>query len=541
MFWAHHRLHAVLAAIVIALGGVGYAVSRPASKPKRELIHTQRSLAAAAVKEVDAHGQASRPNIIFVLTDDLSSNLDQYMPNLLQMQRDGLTFSNYFVSDSLCCPSRSSIFTGDFPHDTHVYNNVGRKGGFGSFYAHNDEDRTFATALQKAGYATAMMGKFLNGYLQSKGSAPVPDTYIPPGWSEWDVAGWGYNEFNYTMNSDGTIEQYGHAPSDYLTDVIAGKGIDFINRSVAARKPFMLELATFAPHSPYVPAPQDASDFPGLKAPRNPNFDVLPTNPPRWLASHKPLTPADIARINEVYRLRAQDVQSVDRMIGAIEETLVTDGITRNTYVVFSSDNGLHLGEYRLTPGKMTAFDIDIHVPLIVTGPGVKPDTTNNNMVENVDLAKTFSAIGGTSLASDGQSLLPLIQGEQVSDWRNAVLVEHDGARLRRNDPDFQQPSGGNPTSYQAMRTPDFLYVLYDDGETEFYNLRNDPFELHNIANQLTPGEASLLHSEIERMHHCHGGTQCWAAMHVNLGVVPPANGAPVTYGDAHSRRRRRR
>jgi N-acetylglucosamine-6-sulfatase len=540
MFWIHHRLHAVIAAIVLVAGGVSFAVTRPATTGKLDLIHTHRMLAAAARKQVFEHGPASRPNIIFVLTDDLSTNLDQFMPNVLQMQRDGLTFNNYFVSDSLCCPSRSSIFTGDFPHDTHVYNNVGPKGGFGSFYAHNDEDHTFATTLQNDGYDTAMMGKYLNGYLQNRGSAPVPDNYIPPGWDEWDVVGDGYGQFNYTMNSDGALEQYGAAPSDYLTDVIAGKGIDFINRSVAASKPFMLELATFSPHSPYVPAPQDTNDFPGLTAPRNPNFDVLPTNPPRWLAAHPPLGQTEIANLNQVYRLRAQDVQSVDRMIGAIDETLLADGITRTTYIFFSSDNGLHLGEYRLTPGKMTAFDIDIHVPLIVTGPGVKPGSSTNNIAENVDLAKTFTAIGGTTLPSDGHSLLPLIRGQSPADWRNAALVEHDGANLTLADPDFQQPSGGNPTSYQAMRTPDFLYVLYDDGETEFYDLKNDPFELHNIADQLTPYDSELLHVEIERMHHCHGGAQCWAAMHVDTELGPLTNAAPLPYGDANSRRRRR-
>src|SRR5690242_9366159 len=107
-----------------------------------------------------------RPNIVFVLTDDLSSNLVRYMPHVLAMERHGLTFTNYFVSDSLCCPSRASIFTGDFPHTTQVYGNFGTRGGFHAFHRRGEERHTFAVALSRAGYRTAMMGKYLNGYGQ---------------------------------------------------------------------------------------------------------------------------------------------------------------------------------------------------------------------------------------------------------------------------------------------------------------------------------------------------------------------------------------
>src|SRR5438067_2484569 len=91
-------------------------------------------------------GPTHRPNIVFVLTDDLSMDLLRFMPHVQAMERHGLTFRNYFVSDSLCCPSRSSIFTGEFPHDTHVFTNFGQDGGFQAFYAHGDQRRTFALA-----------------------------------------------------------------------------------------------------------------------------------------------------------------------------------------------------------------------------------------------------------------------------------------------------------------------------------------------------------------------------------------------------------
>jgi N-acetylglucosamine-6-sulfatase len=490
-----------------AASGSGHRHPPPATRPRRA------PLRAAA--------RPTRPNIVFVLTDDLSGNLLRFMPHVLEMEHDGLTFKNYFVSDSLCCPSRASIFTGDFPHDTHVFSNFGPGGGFRAFYSHGDERHTFPLALQRAGYRTAMMGKFLNGYLATPGHAAdgtttsLPTTYVPPGFNEWDVAGWGYDEFNYTLNHDGTLRQYGHDPGDYLTDVIGRYGVDFINRAARSGKPFFLELATFAPHSPYVPAPQDAHDFPGLQAPRPPNFDVLPTDPPKWLAGHPRLTARQIAKINRAFRRRAQSVQAVDRMIGVIEQALAADGVAQNTYIVFSSDNGLHMGEYRLMPGKLTAFDTDIHVPLVVDGPGVPAGVSTPAMAENIDLAATFTAIAGTHMRSDGHSLLGVMHGQSLAGWRNAILVEHHGGRMSVLDPDYQQSASGKPTTYEAMRTPQFLYVEYADGEREFYDLKTDPFELHNVVRSLTRSQLAVLHAELKRLEHCHGSRRCWAAMHV--------------------------
>ena len=242
---------------------------------------------------------------------------------------------------------------------------------------------------------------------------------------------------------------------------------------------------------------------------------MTPTDAPPWLANHPKLTATTSATINTAFRMRAQAVQSVDRMIGTIEQTLTADGIAQNTYIVFSSDNGLHTGEYRLMPGKETAFDTDIHVPLIVVGPGVPAGTTTDAMAQNVDLAKTFTGLGGTTLPGDGHSLVSLLHGEQPSDWRTAILVEHHGGQMSPLDPDYQRSPQGNPPTYDAMRTHDFLYVEYVDGEREFYDLRTDPFEIHNLYGQLSDSERSRLHDELEAMHHCHGGNACWAAMHV--------------------------
>jgi N-acetylglucosamine-6-sulfatase len=118
------------------------------------------------------------------------------------------------------------------------------------------------------------MGKYLNGYQPSSG-------YVPPGWTEWDVAGNGYPEYNYDLNENGALHHYGKAPQDYLTDVLSSKASSFITSSASAHAPFLLEVATFAPHAPYTPAPPDVDAFPGLSAPRGPAFDTLPSDAPQ--------------------------------------------------------------------------------------------------------------------------------------------------------------------------------------------------------------------------------------------------------------------
>ena len=159
----------------------------------------------------------SPPNFVFILTDDLTWNLVSHMPHLAALEEAGTTMSRYYVVDSLCCPSRSAIFTGEYPHDDGVFTNVGSDGGYAAYNANGDPSRSFAVALQGAGYRTAMMGKYLNGY-QPKQNGPAP------GWDVWDVAGDGYAEFNYTLNENGHLQHYGSKAKDYMTDVPVGEG-----------------------------------------------------------------------------------------------------------------------------------------------------------------------------------------------------------------------------------------------------------------------------------------------------------------------------
>ena len=450
---------------------------------------------------------AARPNVVFVLTDDLSWNLVRHMPHVQQLRRRGLTFSRYVVTDSLCCPSRSSIFTGRFPHDTGVFTNGGKDGGYQVFHDKGWEGHTFGTALQPLGYRTAMMGKYLNGYL--------PRTrLVPPGWTTWDGAGNAYGEFNYNLNENGGLVHYGGTPSDYLTDVVAAKGAAFIDAAATAKQPFALEIATFAPHAPATPAPRHANLFTGARVPRGGAFNRDNVNPPKWLGHRAPLTAAQIAGLDALYRKRLRSIQAVDDLIGRLEATLRTRGLLDSTYIVFSSDNGFHMGEHRLLQGKMTAFDTDIRVPLVVAGPGVPRGRTSNRLVENIDLHPTFVRLAGgmPEAGVDGRSLVPLIKGQKVSTWRTAALVEHHGPDTNGADPDKPVPGSGNPTSYEAIRLANAVYVEYRGGDREYYRIDRDPNERVNVYGKLSQRERARLHARVAALASCHGGASCWKA-----------------------------
>jgi arylsulfatase A-like enzyme len=376
-----------------------------------------------------------------------------------------------------------------------------------------------------------MMGKYLNGY------EPTADG-PPPGWDEWAVAGNGYRGFNYDLNQTGRVVHYGNAAGDYMTDVLSNLGQAFVRK--AAGQPFFLEIATFAPHGPYVPAPRDASAFPGLAAPRNAAFGARPDDAaPEWLRAIPPLSPNELRNIDRAYRLRAQAVQAIDKMIGDLRTLLAASGEAENTYIVFSSDNGYHMGEYSLSPGKMTAYDTDIHVPLVIVGPGIPPGAVARNFALNVDLAATFADLAGASapLAPDGRSLVPLFAGQPVADWRQAALVEHlRPARFDDNDPDMPG-AAANPTTYAALRTATALYVEYASGEVSYYDLARDPFALKNVAASLAAAEKTRLHNQLYAFVQCRGATACWEAGRLTVAATAPV-GPAVPVGIAPGGRR---
>ena len=451
----------------------------------------------------------ARPNIVFVLTDDLSWNLVPYMPQVQALQREGVTFDRYFVTNSLCCPSRASIFSGKYPHSSGVLTNMPPAGGVSAFRPRD----TFATSLQSAGYMTALMGKYLNGYRPLAGN-------VPPGWTAWAVGGESYANYDYTLlvrppGRPAKLARYGSSPADYLTDVISRRGQGFIRRAVRAEQPFLLELSTYTPHAPFTPAPRDAAAFPGLTAPRSTLFDAPQlAGAPRWL-TQGPLSTEQMADLDTDFRLRVQSVQAIDKLLGDVRAQLRRLGVADNTYIVFSSDNGYHMGERRLHQGKQTAFDHDIRVPLVVAGPGVLAGTTVSQPTANVDLRPTFEDLAGafTGPQVEGRSLVPFLRG-RTPGWRDAVLIEHRGSNSRYGDPDAQFPGQGKPPSYSALRMPGELYVEYVNPKQppEYYDLASDPDARSNVFSALTSGQQAGVADRLARLRNCSGAAACQRA-----------------------------
>ena len=451
------------------------------------------------------------PNFVMILVDDMSMNLmpdnlgqlAKSMPNLARMRREGITFDNYFVTNSLCCPSRTTIFTGLLPHNSGVMTNTPPDGGLVEFMAHGNDSKTFAVALHDAYYATAMMGKYLNGY-------ETATSGVPQGWSEWAVAGDAYANYSYAINHNGAIS----TPEPHMTDELSLLGREFI--AEASSGPFFLELSTFSPHAPYTPLNRYADAFPDITYPRTPAFAARPDeHAPKWLQGIPPLDKKFQKRIDEIYRLRVRSMKGVDDMIGDIRKTLEDLGLSADTYVIFTSDNGYHLGEFSLRSGKMSPYDTDIRVPLIVVGPGIAPGTRSDAIAMNIDFYPTFTDLAGLAPSPkvDGQSLVPTLKG-QPGPQRSLAVVEHKRTVPNADDPDAAPPKAGDPPSYVALRMKDALYVEYLDGsgEISYYDLTNDPHELRNIAHTLSGARLKALHEAAVANHTCVGAAECGAA-----------------------------
>ncbi len=485
------------------------------SMARRILLLPLALILAAVHAGSGAHQASGRPNIVFILTDDqdlLLRSLD-FMPQTRALiEQKGMTFQQDFVPLSLCCPSRSTILTGLYPHNHKIYNNRAPGGGFAKFQDLGLEERTLATALHAAGYRTALFGKYLNNYPR-----PGDPTHVPPGWDEFATpsAGTPYTERNYTLNENGALVQYGSDPQDYLTDVIASKATDFIHRSADAGQPFFLYLATYAPHKPATPAPRHASLFPGLKAPRTPSFDEADvSDKPQKIRKLPRLSASEVAAIDNLYRRRIQSLQAVDEAVAAVVHTLEAAGQLENTYILFTSDNGFHMGQHRLKPGKYTPYETDIHMPLFVRGPGIAPGSSTRLLTSSVDFAPTIADMGGVKLpfSVDGRSLVPLLHGKAPSGWRQVILLEQFEFKPDENAPDSvlepPDPQDGTVSAYPShlgVRTSGLKYVEYGTGELEVYDLSRDPDELSNLAARTQPSWLARMSSLARSLGACSG------------------------------------
>ena len=403
------------------------------------------------------------PNLILIVTDDQRADTLRYMPNVERLLvGHGVTFSRYYVTTSLCCPSRASLLTGQYSRHTGVFDNVGPHGGAVAF----DDRSTLATWLAGDGYATALVGKYLNGY------PSFGQCYFPPGWTRWDALDSEpeAHYFDYTLNRGGTLVHYGDAVRDYSTTVLVRLATRF---ATSARRPFFLYLAPSSPHRPATRLPRDERLFAHLPPFRPPSFDERDVSDKPWRARVPPLSRTRIDEIDHVREHQLESLQALDRSIGSMVRALRRAGKLDHTVIAFTSDNGFLWGEHRLL-SKVWPYEESIRVPLVVRVPWVHRPRIDDHLALNVDLAPTFADLAGVhpGLPQDGRSLVPLLRSRSVP-WRHAFVEEW----LGRADTDV-----GAPPPFEAVHTDRYLWVQYANGWRELYDLRTDPFELRNLA-----------------------------------------------------------
>jgi N-acetylglucosamine-6-sulfatase len=434
---------------------------------------------------------STKPNILFVLTDDMRASDLSYMPETTKLLAGGgVKFTRAFVTNSLCCPSRATILRGQYAHNHQILSNRMPMGGFEKFRNLGREDSTIATWLDGAGYDTMFIGKYFNGYDNT--------TYVPQGWDEWHGYLGDYVQSDtYRINENGQINTYARSQI-HDTDLFADKAATFL-QSTAGGAPFFMYLSTNAPHTPTFAAQRHQGMFSDVSLPNPPSFNEADVaDKPAWVRNTPILTSEEVRQLGQRYRQRLRSLQSVDEMVGRLVGVLRQTGELSNTYIVFTSDNGLHLGEHRINKKKWTAYEEAIHVPLLVRGPGVPQGVSRSQMALNNDLAPTFASWAGVTPPSfvDGRSLSPLLSTSPPSSWRSAFLVEH---WLDENG----DPYAATIPDYKALRTGRYLFVRYSTGERELYDRSNDPYELESLHDSATTELKGRLASRLDALEGC--------------------------------------
>jgi N-acetylglucosamine-6-sulfatase len=535
-------------------------------------VNAQKAGAASASAFPPEH-----PSFVVIQTDD--ETLDQLyevfnaggieiptMPNTLSMIAGrGITFNRYYVSYPLCCPSRVSLMTGRYAHNSNVRGNVQPNGGYTGFKSRGAFSHNIATWLQGAGYRTIHIGKFLNGY----GDEPYDNgTDVPPGWDAWHTvlnADTHHYFYGYTLNDNGTLDgpfgdsgswdtrEYGERdyfgcptstsedkPCLYETDVLTRIAWEELN-GTSPEQPFYLQLDYTAPHGDFrrpagpEPAPRHYTLFDGAPFPhdREEGFNEGNVNDkPRFIREAPYLSLNDIHTYRVYYQKALASLRAIDDGVKVVLDTLGAQHRLSNTYVIFTSDNGFFYGEHRLTGGKFLAYEPATHLPLLIRGPGIKPGTSTGELAGNIDITPTILELAGVQpdKSVDGTSLVPFFRDPALRTRRPLLFesfvetndVEANGEPTAQSVPipgtaaRAARASGGEakasiiapPKDYEGIRLGPYKYIEWPDGEKELYDITKDPNELNNIVRvpDYFPIRA-YLHAQLIRLETCVGRT----------------------------------
>jgi len=556
------------------------------------VIATTEEARAAKAKASEAEGQ--KPSFVVIQTDDetmeelyqgvrmANGNEEFAMPNTLQLLGEkGITFNRYYTPYSLCAPSRISLLTGRYAHNNHVQGNVPPNGGWTGFQSRLAYSHNLATWLQGAGYRTIHIGKILNGY----GDPPYsPGTEVPPGWSSWHTilnSDTNHYAYGYLMNNNGVVEgpygdsgswetrEYGEIddagcpyaplngkPCFYETDKFNQLAAEEL-AATPAEQPFYMQVDYTSPHGdfrkpagPQV-ATRDFGRFAGAPLPDNraEGFNEGNVNDkPRFIREAPYLSATEIHTYRVYYQNCLAALLSVDEGVKGIVDELGALGRLGNTYIIFTSDNGFFFGQHRLVGGKFLAYEPSTHLPLIIRGPGIKPDTSTGQLVNTIDIAPTILELAEVApdKSIDGVSLVPYMKEPTLRSRRPLLFesfvqtddVEQNGQASAEEPTATERTDAGPatgklglkgtsarvatttknpaahasevapPKNYYGIRLGPYKYIEWPDGEKELYDINKDPYELNNIVRDPNyfPIRA-FLHTELERLETCSGRT----------------------------------
>ena len=368
-------------------------------------------------------------NVVIIVTDDQRWDMIRrdFTPEIWnRLVIPGRRFKNAFVPNPLCCPSRASILSGNYSHTTGVWSNRGPHGGFGAF----GDKHTIAVDFDAAGYRTAMIGKYLNGYAAGK------NRYVPPGWDRWFATQSRYYDYGVTTQS--RLLRFGSDPEDHQTGVIARQAKRFVRRSVSAEDPFFLYLSFFAPHAPSTPEPIDVGRF-------------------DWV------TPAD-TDTPEVRNNMLEAAFGVDRAVGALVQSLPD-----HTIVLYLSDNGFLWGEHGLNR-KGKPYDESIRIPMILTAldGSFTPVAGTHDLVLNVDARPTLTRAAG----------VPMLTRSEGVNWNGSRYVPRDGFVIHN------YPNNASVPSFCGVRLRGWMFTRWADGSELLFDMRADPEQETDLAGE---------------------------------------------------------
>ena len=442
--------------------------------------------------------QRVRPNIVFILVDDLrwdeiglAGHPYIKTPNIDRIGREGVLFRNAFMTTPLCSPSRASFLTGQYAHTHGITDNVDR-----SVASHRLI--TFPALLHQAGYETSFIGKWHMGN----------DETPRPGFDNW-VSFKGQGTYlNPDINENGTPVK----ASGYITDILNGYALKFLKQPHS--KPFLIYLAHKAIHPEitqnndgsvdlskaelFIPADRHRTLYATRKIPHRLNYKRPPHGKPALerRIGDLPLLGATTATQDETILGRQRTLMAIDEGVGEILAALKEMGQLDNTVIVFTSDNGYFYGEHGLSVERRLAYEESIRMPLVMRYPKViKQGSVRDEFALNIDLAPTLLELAGVAspVTMQGKSLLPILGGRQ-QEWRKSFLIEYYTDRV------FPRIS---QMGYKAVRNERWKYIHYLEleGMDELYDLKQDPYELHNVIKEPRARLAlTELQQELERL-----------------------------------------